>query len=70
LRHTEVVERVEMCWNRKVCIDRIREIGNFAIIAPVWAVQNYTNIMNDHSTVCVLNSDEYIFFHIVLGAKW
>jgi hypothetical protein len=62
LRHEDVVERVGMCSTRKVCIDIIRETGNFAFFDPVWAVQNYTNIINEHDTDCVLTSAEYIFF--------
>ena len=64
LRHKEVAERAEMCSPRKVCIDRIHETGNFAIFAPVWLVWNYTNIINDHGTVCLLYDDEYSFVFI------
>jgi hypothetical protein len=64
LRHKEVVERAEICSSKKVCIDRIRETGNFAFFAPVWAVQNYTNIINDHNTFRVLNSDDLEFIFV------
>ena len=64
LRHKEVVTRAEICSNFEVCIDRIRETGNFATYAPVWVVWNYTSIMNDHSTVCVLNDDDYESFFV------
>jgi len=59
LRHKEVVERAERCSNTEVCIDRIRETGNFATFASMWFVQYYKNITNDHSTVCLLNDDDY-----------
>jgi hypothetical protein len=64
LRHNMVVERAEKCVTYEVCINRIRETGNFAIFAPMWIVQNYTNTINDHSTVCLLNDDDYSFFFI------
>jgi hypothetical protein len=62
LRLTEVVERGEKYSTYDVCIDRIRETGNFASFLPMWLVQNYKNIINDHSTVCLLNDDDYNFF--------
>jgi hypothetical protein len=61
LKHKEVVERAEIFSKIEECIDRIRETGNFATFAPMWIVQNYTNIVNDHSNVCVLNDDDYNF---------
>jgi hypothetical protein len=61
LRHKEVVERAEICVTYEVCIDRIRETGNFAIFAPMFLVQNYKNVINDHSTICLLNDDDYDF---------
>jgi hypothetical protein len=64
LRYNEVVERAEICSTYKDCIGRIRETGNFATFAPVWFVQNYTNIINDHNTVCLLNDDDYNFSFI------
>jgi hypothetical protein len=59
LRHKEFSERAEKCSNYEVCIDRIRETGNFAAFVPMWFVQYYTNIINDHSSVCLLNDDGY-----------
>ena len=64
LRHKEVLERAEICSTYEVCIDRIRMTGNFALYAPVWAAQIYTNAINDHSTVCLLNDDDYDFFFL------
>ena len=63
VRHQEVAERGEICSTFNACIDRIRDTGNFAAFLPVWVVQNYTNTINDHSTVCVLNDNdnEFIF---------
>ena len=63
-RHKEVVARAEIYSTFEVCIDRIRETGNFATFAPVWLVQNYTNIMNEHNTVCLLNDNDYGFYFI------
>jgi hypothetical protein len=59
LRYKVVVERGELCSTSAVCIDRIRKSGNFASYAPVWVVQNYTNVFNDHSTVCLVNGYDY-----------
>jgi hypothetical protein len=59
LRHKVVVERGEICSTYAVCIDRIRKSGNFATYAPVWEVQNYTYVVKDQSTVCLLNDDDY-----------
>jgi len=64
MRHKYVVAKTEMCSTLELCIDRIRETGNFATFAPVWDVQNYTNAINDHSTVCLLNDDDYGFFFV------
>jgi hypothetical protein len=61
LRHKEVVERAKIFSKIEECIDRIRERGNFATFAHMWIVQNYTNIISDHSNVCVLNDDDYNF---------
>jgi len=63
-RHKEIVARAEICSSSELCIDRIRETGNFATFALVWVVQNYTNFINDHSTVCLLNDDDYDFFYV------
>jgi hypothetical protein len=60
-RYKEVVERAEICSKCDVCIERIHETGTFATFAPVWAVQNYTNTINDRSTICPLNGDDYDF---------
>jgi hypothetical protein len=51
LRHKEVVERAEIYSTQMLRIDRIRETGNFASFFPIWAVQNYTNVINNHSSV-------------------
>jgi len=64
LRHKEVVERAEICVTYEKFIDRIRETSNFAIFAPMWIVQNYTNVINDHSTLCLLNDNDYDFIFI------
>jgi hypothetical protein len=60
----EFVETAEICSPIQVYINTIRETGNFAFFVPVWSVQNYTNIINDHSTFCVLNSDDFEFIFI------
>ena len=64
LRHEEVVERGKVCSTSEACIGRIRETGNFATFAAVWEVWNYTNVINDHSTICLLNDDDYNFFFV------
>jgi hypothetical protein len=64
LRHIEVVERAEMCWNIAECIDRIREKGNFATFTAIWLVQFYAIMTNYHGSVCLLNEDDYFFFFI------
>jgi hypothetical protein len=64
LRHKEILERGETCSTYEVCINRIRETGNFALFGVVWAVQKYTNSINDHSTVCPLNDDDNHFIFI------
>lgn len=63
-RYKEVVERAKICSLCEECIDRIRETGNFATFAPVFIVQNYTNTINDHSTVYPLDDDDYDFIFI------
>jgi len=64
LRLKEVVERAEICSTHKECINRIRDTGNFAAFVPMWMVHFYPNIVNDHSTVCLLNDDDYVFHFI------
>jgi len=64
MRHKEVVARAEIFSTIEECIDRIRETGNFATFALVGVVQNYTNFINDHRTVCPLNDDDYDFIFI------
>jgi hypothetical protein len=64
LRHKEVVERAEMFSITEECLDRIRETGNFATFAAIWLVHFYTNMTNDHSSVCLLNEDDYFFFFV------
>ena len=64
LRHEEVFKRAEICSTPEVCIDRIRETGNFAIFDTMFAVGNYTNTINDHSTVCPLNDLDCDFVFI------
>jgi hypothetical protein len=63
-RHKDVSERGEICSTSKLCIDRIRETGKFAVFDLVSVVQNYTNIYNDHSTICLLNDDDYDFVFV------
>ena len=46
------------------CIERIRETGKFAAFVPAWTVQIYTNTINDHSSICGLNDDDYSFSFI------
>jgi hypothetical protein len=64
LRHKVVLERGELCSNLEVCLDRIRETGNFATFTGVWLVQNYTTIINDHNTICLLKDNDYDFLFI------
>jgi hypothetical protein len=61
LKQKETFERGKSCSTSELCIDSIRKTGKFAIFAPVWVGQNYTIIINDHSTVCLLNDDDYDF---------
>jgi hypothetical protein len=63
-RHNEVAERAEICSTYKDWIGRIRETDNYAVFVPVWFVQNYRNIINDHNSICHLNDDDYIFIFI------
>jgi hypothetical protein len=63
-RYKEVVERAEICSTCEVCIDRIHETGNFATFAPVFVVQNYTNIINDHGSFCPLNGHDFDFYYV------
>jgi hypothetical protein len=64
LRHKVVLERGEFCSDFKVCLDRIHDTGNFAVFTVVWEAQNYTNIINDHGTICLLNDNDYDFVFI------
>jgi hypothetical protein len=64
LRHKEIYERAKLFSKTEECIDRIRETGNFAAFAPIWFAQFYTNMTNDHGSVCLLNEDDYILFFI------
>jgi hypothetical protein len=64
LRHQEVFKRGEKCSTSEKCIDRIRETGKFAAFALVWVVQNYTNIINDRSSICLLNDNDYDFIFV------
>ena len=61
LRHTEVVERGERCGSETECIERIHETSEIAAFVAAWAVQNYTNTINDRSSFCRLNEDDYSF---------
>jgi hypothetical protein len=61
LRDTEVFERPETFSTCQGCTDGIRETGNFATFGPVWLVWKYTNIIDDHNSVCLLNDDDYAF---------
>jgi hypothetical protein len=64
LRHKEVAEKAEIYSTYMEGIDRIRETGNFATFSSEFLVQNYTNIINDHSTVCVLNDEDNLFIFV------
>jgi hypothetical protein len=64
LRHKAVVEKCEKYWTEWECFARIRETGKFGAFVSVWIVQNYTNIINDHSSICVLNDENYNFSFI------
>jgi hypothetical protein len=64
LKHKEVFERTEICSKTEECIDRIRETSNFATFAPIYFVQVYINIINDHSSVCLLNEDDYFYVFV------
>jgi hypothetical protein len=60
-RQKEFVARVEICSTALECIDRIHKSGNFATFVPNWIAYNYKNSINDHSTICLLNDDDYDF---------
>jgi hypothetical protein len=64
LRQKEVAARVEICSTDWECIHRIRETATFATFVPNWLAYNYKNVINDHSTVCPLNDDDYVFSFI------
>jgi hypothetical protein len=64
LRQKEVFERGERCSTDVECLDKIRETGKFASFSPVWLVQNYTNIIKDNNTICLLNADDHIVLFI------
>ena len=64
LRHNEVVARGKICDSEGACIDKICETGDFATFVAEWVVQNYTRAVNDHSTVCPLNDEDYTFYFI------
>jgi hypothetical protein len=66
MRHNEIFERGERCFNTGECLDRIRDPGYFAAFVPTWVAHNYINVNNAHSTVCPLNDDDddYIFYFI------
>jgi hypothetical protein len=63
-RHKEVVERGEKCSTDWECIGRVHETGNFATFVPTWLAHHYKNLINDHSTICPLNDDDYAFSFI------
>ena len=64
LRHKEVLATGEIYPTEQACIDKIRETGNFATFLVEWVVQNYTRAVNDHSTICPLNDEDYTFLFI------
>jgi hypothetical protein len=64
LRQKEVAARFEICSADWECIHRNREIANFANFVPNWLAYNYKNLINDHSIVCPLNDDDYVFSFI------
>jgi hypothetical protein len=63
-RHKEVFARGKKYSSGWECIDRIHTSGNFATFVPNWEVHNYTNVINDHSTICPLNDVDYAFSFI------
>jgi hypothetical protein len=60
-RHKELLARREECSPEEICLNKIRETGDFATLAEEWFVQNFTYSINDHSFVCPLNDDDYFF---------
>jgi hypothetical protein len=63
-RHQYVFKRGEKCSTFELCIDKIRETGKYACFVPVQLAQNYISTIHDHSSVCLLNDDEYYFSFI------
>jgi hypothetical protein len=63
-RYKEIFERAEIFSTFVECFNRIRETGNFATFAPVWAVQIYANSINDHSFICPLNDHDFDFYYV------
>ncbi|XP_021939798.1 uncharacterized protein LOC110839677 isoform X4 [Zootermopsis nevadensis] len=63
-RHKELLSKREDCSPEIMCIDRIRETGNYATLSEEWLVQDYTNFINDHSFICPLNDDDTFFILI------
>jgi hypothetical protein len=64
LSHKEFVARGEMCSKEWECLQRIREIGNVATFVATYLAHYYTNIINDHGTICPLNDYDYVFSFI------
>jgi hypothetical protein len=54
-RHKEILARKEECLLPRMCLQRILERGDFAILVQDWLVQEFTNDVNDHSFICLLN---------------
>ncbi|PNF25900.1 hypothetical protein B7P43_G10647 [Cryptotermes secundus] len=68
-RYKELVVRREECSPEDVCFRRIRETGDFATLAEEWYVQNFTNTINDHSSFCILNNNDYFFVFLSVYAQ-
>jgi hypothetical protein len=68
-RIKEMVARRQECSPDDLCLQRIRETGDFATLAEEWLVQNFTNSVNDHSSFCVLNDDDYFFVFLSVYAQ-
>jgi hypothetical protein len=60
LKHKEVALRGQQCSSEWECLNRIHETGNFAGFFPTGFAYNLTISINDDSTVCPLNDDDYV----------
>jgi hypothetical protein len=63
-RHKELLAKREECSTKQICLNKIRETGDFATLVDEWYVQNFTNSIDDHSFVCPLNDDDYHFVYL------